>query len=153
NGVGRTVYFGGATFGVSDNGTLVYRAGSSLDSTVTVYDRRGNRLRAIGPPGQYDQLTLSPDGKRLAIDRRDPATGSYDLWMLDLTTGILSRLTFDPGNDRDATWSPDSREIAFSSDRTGQILLYRKTVGSAAEDLLYKSEEREIPEAWLKDGS
>jgi Tol biopolymer transport system component len=152
-GVGRTNQFGGVTFSASANGTLVYRAGSSPDSTITVFDRSGRRLRTVGPPGQYEQISLSPDGKRLAIDRKDPVTSSYDLWILDLSTGIMSRLTFDPANDRDATWSPDSRQIAFSSDRTGQILLYRKTIGSANEELLYQSDDREIPEAWLKDGS
>jgi hypothetical protein len=73
-GVGRTTQYGGVTFSASANGTLVYRAGSSPDSTITMFDRNGRRLRVIGQPGQYDQISLSPDGRRLAIDRRDPAT-------------------------------------------------------------------------------
>jgi Tol biopolymer transport system component len=141
------------TFSASANGTLVYGAGVSPDSTITMFDRNGRRQRVIGQPGQYVQISLSPDGRRLAIDRRDPATSSYDLWILDLSTGIMSRLTLDPANDRDATWSPDGRQIAFSSDRTGQIQLYRKTIGSASEELLLQTPDREIPEVWLKDGS
>ena len=152
-GVGSVGAFGGANWSVSANGVLVYRAANSGDSTITLFDRSGKRLRTIGPPGQYAQISLSPDGKRLAIDRKDNAANSYDLWILELATGIMSRLTFDPANERDATWSPDSRQIVFDSDRTGQKLLYRTTVGSGVENLLYQSAEQEIPEVWLKNGA
>jgi Tol biopolymer transport system component len=152
-GVGRTSDFGGALFSVSDTGTLIYRAGSSPDSVLSVFDRTGRKLGTVGSPGDYTQLTLSPDGKRLAIDRRDAKTSSYDLWMLELATGVASRITFDPGNDRDPVFSPDGKEIVFSSDRSGQKLIYRKTLGGGPEELVRKATEQNVPEAWLKDGS
>jgi Tol biopolymer transport system component len=62
-------------------------------------------------------------------------------------------LTFDPGNERDVVFSPDGKQIVFSSDRGGPPQMYRKTIGGGPEELVRKSAERNIPEAWLKDGS
>jgi Tol biopolymer transport system component len=152
-GVGRTADYGGGLFGTSDTGTLVYRAGSSPDAILAVFDRDGRKLGTIGTPGNYTQLTLSPDGKRLAIDRRDPKATNFDLWMLELASGVSSRITFDSGNERDATFSANGKQLVFSSDRTGQKLMYRKTIGDGPEELLRTSTEQNIPEAWLKDGS
>jgi Tol biopolymer transport system component/predicted Ser/Thr protein kinase len=152
-GVGRTPDYGGGLFATSDTGTLVYRAGSSPDAILAVFDRGGRKVGTIGTPGNYTQLTLSPDGKRLAIDRRDAKATNFDLWMLELASGVSSRITSDSGNERDAVFSANGKQLVFSSDRTGQKLLYRKTIGDGPEELLYKATEQNIPEAWLKDGS
>jgi hypothetical protein len=152
-GVGRTADYGGGLFATSDTGTLVYRAGSSPDSILAVFDRTGRKVGTIGTPGNYTQITLSPDGKRLAIDRREAKATNFDLWMLELASGVSSRITFDSGNERDATFSANGKQLVFSSDRTGQKLIYRKTIGDGPEELLRNSTEQNIPEAWLKDGS
>ena len=152
DGIGKTAENSGGMFTVSAHGALAYRAGSSPNYVIAMFDRSGKRLGTVGPHGQYAQLTLSPDGRRLALERRDPRTDTYDIWTLELATGIMSRLTFDPADDRDPVWSPDGREIVFGSNRTGLMALYRKTVGGAQEQLLHKSDERETPEAWSKSG-
>ncbi len=152
-GVGRVGEGLGSLYSASENGTLVFRSGNAADLRVVSYDREGKRLGAIGEPGSYRQLALSPDEKRLAIERRDPKTSTWDIWLLDLASGILSRLTFDPANDSDPVWSPDGRQVAFNSDRNGPMDLYRKTVGSAQEELLLASPERKVPEVWLPDDS
>ena len=58
------------------------------DALLTVFDRSGRRLSTVGPPADYSQITLSPDGKKLAIDRRDVKANNYDLWMLELASGV-----------------------------------------------------------------
>ena len=53
-------------------------------------------------------------------------TGWFDdkrahLWAVDVATGRATQLTSgDDWNDADPQWSPDSRKIAFVSDRTGK---------------------------------
>lgn len=64
----------------------------------------------VSPDGQYVVYTElrwnPPDEKRNA-----------DLWLLDVTTETLKRLTFDKASDRSAQWSQDSKTIYFASNR------------------------------------
>jgi Tol biopolymer transport system component len=139
------------TFSISASGALAFRSGVDTKSVIGVFNRKGERIGSAGPPGDYAQITLSPDEKRLAVDRREK--GSYDIWMLDLASGVFSRVTFDPANDRDPVFSPDGREIVFTNNRSGMPHLYRKTIGGKSEELIYSGPDREASEAWLRDGS
>ena len=66
---------------------------------------------------------FSPDGKNLVFSAAD-SSGNLDLYLLDLSTRNLERLTFDPGDDISPTWSADGQEIVFSSSRNGKYNLY-----------------------------
>jgi Tol biopolymer transport system component len=149
--IGYVPEIASAAYTVSLAGSLAYRAGVDVASVIEILNRRGERTGVAGPSGDYAQLTLSPDEKRLAIDRREK--GNFDIWMLELGTGVFSRVTFDPGNDRDPVFSPDGRQIVFTNNRLGMPHLYRKTVGGGPEELIYRGPDREASEAWLKDGS
>src|SRR4029077_10698150 len=96
----------------------------------------------------YNQIMLSPDGGRLLLEREDPS----DDWLLDLASGVASRMTFH--NAGDGVWSPDGREFIFSSDQKGRRAfdLYRKVVGRA-EQLLFASAVDKYPQDWSRDGS
>ncbi|HBY59107.1 MAG TPA: hypothetical protein DEH78_04755, partial [Solibacterales bacterium] len=142
----------GSLFSVSESGVLAYRDGGDITYSVTVFNRKGENLGVVGPPGEYAQITLSPDEKRLALDRTNQGANA-DIWFLELATGVFSRITSDPGNDRDPVFSPDGRQIVFTSDRLGAPHLYRKTLGGGAEELIYRGPNREASEVWLKDGS
>jgi Tol biopolymer transport system component len=66
---------------------------------------------------------FSPDGKRVAYSAM--STGGYrDLWLVELETGMRTRLTYDRALDRGPVFSRDGRTLYFSSDRTGIANLY-----------------------------
>jgi Tol biopolymer transport system component len=109
----------GGAFSASDEGTLVYRSDASYATELVWFTREGQRAGVVGPPGQYQQVAISPSGRRAALQRIDSDTGNADIWTVDLTTGILSRLTLDPALDSDPVWSADERQIAFTTFRTG----------------------------------
>ncbi len=48
----------------------------------------------------------------------------YDIFVTDLKTGKLDRLTSTPGYDAEATLSPDGRKIVFTSVRDGDLDIY-----------------------------
>jgi len=139
-------------FSASDNGVLVYRRQVSGNVQLAWYSREGKRQQGVGEPGIYRQIVLSPDERRLAVERADPQNGTQNIWILELSTGVFSRLTFGTA-DTDAIWSPDGREMLFNSTPNGKWGLYRKVLGGGAEELLYQSDEPKYAYEWLKDGS
>ena len=70
----------GGAFSVSDEGTLVYRAGSSRGSQLAWVMRDGRHAGVVGAPAYLQQLVLSPSGTRAAVQRIDTDTGNADIW-------------------------------------------------------------------------
>ncbi len=147
--------FARAAFSVSENGVLVYRSGSSEINQPLWFDRGGKQIGALGAAGLYLTLSLSPDESRVALDRVDIQTGTYDIWLVDLLRNIPSRFTAHPSDDSHPVWSPDGSRIVFTSGREGQGNLYQKSAsGSGNEEVLLKSsiEEAKVPDDWSSDG-
>ena len=144
-----------ARFSVSENGELAYRGGGREAGTQLVwFDRSGELLGEASQPGLYNNPALSPDETRVAMERREITSADADIWILDLTRGTTSRFTFEPGSDQFPTWSPDGREIAFGSTRSGRGDLYRKNASGTGEaELLLESETLKVPMEWSQDGA
>ena len=119
----------------------------------TWFDRQGKVVGAAGEPGLYRTLTISPDGKRIAVERADPQTRNRDIWVLEVASGKAARFTSDPAWEAFPTWSPDGSRIIFTSNRAGVFDLYQKALnGTATEELLYKSSDGKGPTSWSPDG-
>jgi hypothetical protein len=134
-----------AAFTLSRTGTLVY-SHSRVSSLVSV-DRRGEIVPLSPDKRAWRWVRLSPDGERLLtyIDG--------DVWVYELERGALTRLTFDPGRDYQSIWSPDGREIAFTSRRSGENRLYTKPVdGSGAAREILATDHFHSPTSWSPDG-
>jgi Tol biopolymer transport system component len=125
----------------------------AIEGRLTWFDRQGQVVGTAGEAGLYRTLTISPDGKRIAVERADPRTQDRDIWLVDVLTGAMTRFTSDPGWDAFPTWSPDGRHIIFTSNRNGVYDLYKKpTDGTANETLFYHSNEGKGPTSWSLDG-
>jgi Tol biopolymer transport system component len=107
-----------AVFSVSGGELLVTQTGRGLSvSQLTWFDRSGKPAGTVGIPGSYFNVRLSPDGRRVAVDQTDLAGRSGDIWIHEPARGARTRLTFDPSSNVTPTWSPDGRQILFSSNR------------------------------------
>jgi Tol biopolymer transport system component/predicted Ser/Thr protein kinase len=139
-------------FTVSDNGVLAFAATGGSNRQLTWFDREGKILGHVGEPAPRDELALSPDGTRVAEGRSDDA-GKWVVWMLDVTRGASTRLTFEGGGAGNATWSPDGAEIVYAPDGGNSRDLYRKPASGAGQgELLVHSEETKTPQDWSRDG-
>ena len=144
--------FTGANYGlfsVSDTGALVYRAGAGSKILTTWFDQHGNAAGTLGEPGDYASPAVSLDGSRVAVAAG--AVGSRDIWMLDVARNSPSRFTFDPANDDNPVWSPDGKNVVFSSNRKGEPKLYIKPADGSGEERLL-TDQPGVPSSWSRDG-
>ena len=151
----RTQPSGGADFSVSQNGVLIYAAGSSQSSRLVWLDRSGRELETAEAGNLENMLNpdLSPDGRRIALRVQDPQTRTRDLWLIDLVRGVPSRFTFEPRNENHPLWSPDGRDILYWSDATGAEGLYVKSASGAGEARqVAKGQDEMIASDWSRDG-
>ena len=142
-----------ARFSVSSSGLLVYESIGAGNRQLLWFDRGGKPLGAVGPPGAYVELDLSPDDRRVAANRNDPQTGNADIWLFEPARGASSRFTFHPAIDTGPVWSPDGSRIVFRSSRDGPWNLYQKLAsGAGEEELLLKTSGNKRPTGWSRDG-
>jgi Tol biopolymer transport system component len=136
------------------DGDLVYRFDGAVAAQLAWYARDGGRLEVVGPPGPYRQIALSPSGRRVAIQAGETVQGgaAADLLMLDLATGVRSRLTNNPALNSDPSWSPDERRLVFSSNRTGRNALFVKDLTTGQETPLFDFPANVVVDEWTPDG-
>jgi hypothetical protein len=90
----------GAAFSASATGMLSYRTASAGTITQLAWlDRGGKVLETVGEKGDQTQVTLSPDGARVALSVLDPARRTRDIWIHDLARNLRTRFTFEAGED------------------------------------------------------
>jgi len=134
-------------------GVLAYGGGSATIHHLVWYDRKGKRLEPAGPSGHYLDFRLSRDEQRVAIDLLDPSVGGRQIWVLDLSRGVSSRITSETWEQFAPVWSPDAGRVAFSSNRTGHTsLAERSASGVGPEESLLESTTFDIPTDWSPDG-
>ena len=148
-------------FAVSQTGTLVYRTagGGTGESVTPVWVERDGTAREIDPGWRtqgtrnFSSLALSPNEDRLAISMRD-SEGTFDLWVKQLPTGPLSRLTFEGTINYRATWSPNGESLRFLSNRAGNRNLWTKRADGSGVAELVLDQEAPIWEArYSSDGT
>lgn len=145
-----------ASFSVSSNGVLLYQADSAENQQFAWFDRRGQLLAAIGPHNDYSFFSLSPNEKRVAIQRYDdPDSVLPSIWMMDLSRqGAISRLTEAGIGQAEfgVVWSPDGNEIAFSRGDDRAMRLFREPLNGGTARLVLDTDGPKFPTDWSSDG-
>src|SRR5687768_9899320 len=114
-----------------DGEWLAYVSFERRVSAIYVQHRRtGKKTMVSARAGINSAPTYSPDGKKLALTLSG-SNGNLDIYLLELASGQLTRLTDDPGIDTEAVFAPDGSGVYFTSDRSGNPQIYRLTLGSS----------------------
>ena len=143
-----------AAFWVSETGLLVYRAGTGTGRVLAWFDREGKQLESVlseERDGEIANVRLSPDGTRLAMDRT--VNDNSDIWIYEIATRRWNKVTSSPSAETTPAWSPDSRYLAYASDRDGSRQIYRTGAnGAGQEQPLTDGPNPKLPLDWSEDG-
>lgn len=92
-------------------------------------------------------VKISPDGTKIAFSYKG------DIWTVPSQGGVATRLTETDGSYEDQpVWSPDSKKIAFRSDRTGSFDVFITDVNGGTPHRLTYNYAAETPETFSPDG-
>ena len=143
-----TMASGAGPYGVADDGTLFYLP-RGVEQRPDQYqlswvDQDGNLDRIPVAPGQLRTYALSPDGTRAVIAIGEEE--DVDLWLADLATGLVTRLTFEPGREWAPLWTPDGERVVY---RFGNSLFWKAVDGTGAPERLGPGG---TPLSWADEG-
>jgi eukaryotic-like serine/threonine-protein kinase len=144
---------GGINVVVARDGALAYLSANAVAGTpraLVWVDRQGQETPIGAPPRPYFLPALSPDGTRIAVFANDE---EGDLWLWDLNRTTFTRITTVPGRDVLQVWTPDSRRLIFSSERSGaRSLFWQAADGTGAAERLLENSSTQYPMAVTPDG-
>ena len=134
--------------GVSAGGSAVYVTGDVLKvNQIMIAAERAAPRPLLPEVRAYAFPRYSPDGRHLAFAI---ITDRTDVWIFDLPSGPLRRLTTEGTfNDR-PEWTPDSRNVLFRSNRSGRNAIWIQPAdGNRSAELLFSSPRAAVDEGVL----
>jgi Tol biopolymer transport system component/DNA-binding winged helix-turn-helix (wHTH) protein len=136
-GVERRLYAGPATafshgFDWSPDGKYLAISLSDPDKThagIALLSLIDSEVRPLTAPSEHDldiEPAFAPDGSAVAFVRSNVGGMVSELYVAPFGRHEVKRLTFDHKNICGSlAWTPDGREIVFSSTRAGTAILWR----------------------------
>ena len=138
------------------------RDGNRQNHEIYVMDDDGNNQQRLTDNNFFDIApSWSPDGKRIAfMSRRDghfigEGGLTYEIYVMDADGGNEQRLTENRKSASSPSWSPDGKQIAFSSDRKGDDVNYEIYVMDANgnnQQRLTNNRVDDTSPSWSPDG-
>ena len=108
---------------------------------------KGKTVRFSTDEGTWLDLDLSPDGRRIVFSMLG------DIYELPAAGGQARRLTSGPAWDIQPRFSPDGKEVAFTSDRGGGNNLWRMKADGSGATQVSKEDFRLLNSPyWTPDG-
>ena len=151
--------FGGlgfSSFAVSPAGVVAYLPGTEDDPPARLVwvDRDGKPSPLANVPAGYQTPRLSPDGMQIAVVAREGAF-SRDIWIQDVASARRRPLTTEGSQNHSPVWSPDGRELAFASNRSGLQKIYVQRLATGHDDArpLSRRNGTDNPTSWRPDAT
>ncbi len=163
---------GSGDVAISASGSMVYSTAGLNAPEIMVWVTRDGTVTPVDPAWtgdlEFEGLSLSPDGTRLAVEivasvgssgagsiaRTGDGLSRGDIWIKQLPRGPLSRLTFGDVDSRTPTWSPDGQTLAYLARGADNVwAVYRRPADGSGVPELLPAPPRELYDlSWSADG-
>ena len=131
---------------------IAYSAVADGQQGIWIYDLESGEKQNLS---SYTGLDLHPrwhpDGERVLLSS-DVRGEGFDLWEVDLPTGLRWRISDRPGDETEGAWSDDGRDLVYVHHQENQWSLVLRRHAQPEEVLLTSEDEIAAP-AWRPDGS
>ncbi len=101
---------------------------------------------ATNPRPYFTEPSLSPDRKEIAF------VSGGDIWTVPSTGGVAALLVSHSANESRPIYSPDGKQLAFISSRTGNGDIYTLTLASGELKRLTFDDALDQLDGWSRDG-
>jgi serine/threonine-protein kinase len=138
-------------FAVSEMGHMAWVPDSQYlaPRQLVWLDEKGAETPAYSQTGSYRYPRLSPDGRRVALTVYDETP---DIMVLDLATGVRTRLTRNPVIEQRPLWAPDGRRVVYQAENGAFDIYSRAADASDTAVLLYSTRYDKYPYSMTPDG-
>jgi len=135
-------------FSASATGTVVY-ANAGEGRRLVWMNRQGVQTGTAWAPGEFNELSLSPDGAKVAVVR----SSGPSMWVHDFARESSVKVSAFPTASVKPVWSPDGTTLVFAANREGHFDLYSgPATGGGPDPLIVKSAAMKYPLSWSRDG-
>jgi serine/threonine-protein kinase len=141
--------FGFAQYDFSQTGIVVYRRTTGRGQVaVSWIDSSGNVVPILSKPGPYLWPSVSPDGKRLALQTN--VSGKPRVVVVDLNSGKLAPISSDTDVQMSPAWTPDSQYLVTGR----EALTWVKMDGSGrSQTIRFDRNDLLVPWSFTPDGA
>lgn len=133
---------------------IVFEASAATHNELRVYHLEKQEVVVLGEGRYFDQHPdWHPSGDRIVFSSaRSSLETGFDLWEIDVATGLSWRLTNQQGDELEPAWSADGRNLLYINRDADSWTLMLRRFGQADRELLRSSEPLAAP-SWRPDGS
>ena len=139
-----------SSFSAGPNGVLAFAPWVNPNRRLMRLDRNGKEVAAVSEGADWGASFISVRANHAVLNRTDPDTGNLDLWDIDLTRGVGSKITTDDSDDNHGIYSPDGSSLVYTSNRAGAFDIYLRK--GANDSKVVTSEGGIALTDWTADG-
>ncbi len=119
------------------------------DGEILLVSPDGSHSEVLEPAAPSNDTLVTPGGGAIIFSRQEGTV--FQLFEIDLATREKRRLTSSPGDKFTGVKSPDGRWIAFNSNASGSMQVWRMPASGGNEERLTTGNERMRHLFWSPD--